>query len=78
MAQPRAAPKPTNLNDGFADIPPTLRAWTAIAVAELLNLDQFRSAQGRGFGLQRFVVGIGAVLVQDLELADGDFVVGGG
>ena len=45
------------------------------AVADLLKRDQIRAAQGRGFRLQRRVVGVGAVLIQYLELADGDFVV---
>ena len=48
------------------------------AVAALLKRDQIRVAQGRGFRLQRLVVGVGAVLIQYLELADGHFVVGRG
>jgi hypothetical protein len=46
--------------------------------ALLLKDDHIRTAQGRGVRLQRFVGGVGAILIQYLELADRHFVVGCG
>src|SRR5436190_6683188 len=47
-------------------------------LALLLELDQIRAAQGRGLWLERLVVHIGAVLIEDIVQADCRLVVGGG